>query len=163
MPIFVSNTVQVHIASFNEEYEFYKFLTLKRAENEIIYPNIWQVVTGTIETNETAIQTALRETFEETGLKPLKMWAIPYISQYFSWKKETVNSSPVFGMLFEKDCQIQLSPEHQSFEWLYLDACLNRLLLPSHKNGTQIFFDTILNNADQSIFEINLENLKSIV
>ncbi len=127
MPTFISNTVQVHIASFNEEFDFYKFLTLKRASNESVYPNIWQVVTGTIEANETAIQTALRETFEETGLMPIKLWAIPYLSQYYSWKKDTVNSSPVFGILVDSNCEIKLSNEHQSFEWLYLDACLDRL------------------------------------
>ena len=154
MEIFTSTTVQVHIASFNEEFDVYKFLTLKRSASEIIYPNLWQVVTGTVEDGETAIQTAIREVFEETGLKPLKIWNIPYIASFFSWRKNTINFAPVFGFLVDSQSQVKLSEEHQCYEWLYLDACLDRLLLPSHKQGTQIFFDVILNSENNSVFEI---------
>ncbi len=149
-----SNSVQVHIASFNEEFDVYKFLTLKRAENERVYPNLWQVVTGTIENGESAIQTALRETYEETGLKPLKIWNIPHIASYYSWRSDTIFFAPVFGILVDNKSKINLSNEHQSYEWLYLDACLDRLLLPTHKIGTQIFFDVILNSDNNSVFEI---------
>ncbi len=151
---FVSNTIQVHVAAYFEEYQVYKFLLLKRSMHEVVYPGIWQVITGTIEGNETAVMTALREVKEETGYSPLKLWTIPYITRYFSPKHDTIQASPVFGMLIDPVNPVVLSDEHERFEWLHLDLAMEKLVLPSHREATKIFHEFILASGSQDLFEI---------
>lgn len=149
-----ANTVQVHIATYSEEYSDYKFLILKRSQKEKIYPGIWQVITGTMNDNETAIETALRETKEEIGLEPIKIWTIPYISQFFSVKTNTIHSAPVFGMLIKENDKIKLSDEHDNYLWLHLDLALEKLVLPSHREACKIFYEYILLTELGDIFQI---------
>jgi dihydroneopterin triphosphate diphosphatase len=150
----ISTTVQVHIAAFFEEFHDYKYLLLKRSRNEKVYPGIWQVITGTIETGELAVRTALRETEEEINCKPLKMWTLPYVTNYFNPKSDTINFAPVFGILINSEDLIVLSDEHEKYEWLHLDLALEKLALPSHREATKIFHEHILTAQDQSVFEL---------
>lgn len=46
-----------------------KVLVLKRGDNEIDFPGWYMLPGGKQESNETQIQAAIRETFEETGIK----------------------------------------------------------------------------------------------
>lgn len=149
MPGFISNTIQAHIAAtFDDEI---KYLLLKRSPNLRVYPNIWQVVTGTIERGETAVQCAEREIFEETGLKPLKMWTIPYITQFFESKKDMIHSSPVFGITVSKDCNVILSDEHKDYKWLSYEDAASILILPTHIEGMRIFKEFILNQEETKV------------
>jgi dATP pyrophosphohydrolase len=154
MPGFESKTIQVHIASFFPEYDVYKFLLLKRAGNLKKYPNIWQSITGNIEINETALQAALRETIEETGLKPLKSWTIPFVTMFFDPKNDIINASPVFGFLVDNNSVIELSEEHVDYGWFYLDSCIDKLVLPSHKQASEIFYNFCLTSEFGSLYEI---------
>lgn len=152
---FVSDTVQVHVASYFEEIQAYKFLVLKRSLNERIYPGIWQVITGTIEDGENAVQTAIRETMEEISCSPIQMWTLPYVTRFFSPKKNSIQASPVFGMLINPDDKIILSEEHDKYEWLHFDLALEKLQLPSHRDATNIFHEFILNSEDKTLFQLN--------
>lgn len=80
---FVANTIQVHIACKHPSTGQILFLALKRSSGNPIYPGLWQAVTGTIEAGETAIECALREVEEETGLKPKEIWTIPFVGTFF--------------------------------------------------------------------------------
>lgn len=154
MPEFVSNFIQVHMAAYDDEIQDYKFLVLQRASGLKVYPNIWQVITGTIEKGETALQTALREISEEIELIPNKIWTLPYLTTFFNAKKDTINASPVFAVLVDYVKTINISDEHQNYKWLNFQDCIDCLELPSHKQGTKIFLDYILNNKDNSKFEL---------
>jgi 8-oxo-dGTP pyrophosphatase MutT (NUDIX family) len=132
----------------------YKFLLLKRAGNLKLFPNIWQTITGKIENGETALQAAIRETFEETGLIPMKGWTIPYITMFFDTKKDMINAVPVFGFLIENEPNIVLSEEHDNYDWFYLDSCFDKLVLPSHKQATEIFYNFCLTSKFGSLYEI---------
>lgn len=142
MPKIVSNTIQLHIAA--KSGNDYKFLVLQRSENVLIYPGLWQVVTGTIEDGETALQTAEREIIEETQLKPSRMYTIPYIASFFDTDKDQIHLSPVFGAVVDISETIILSNEHQEYLWLEYNDCIAKLELPSHKEGTRIFKKYIL-------------------
>lgn len=154
MPNFVSNFVQVHIAAFDEEIKDYKFLILKRSAQIKVYPNLWQVITGTIENSETSLQTAIREINEETGLNIKKIWTLPYLTTFFNAKKDTINASPVFGILVDFVKKVKLSDEHSEYLWLSYSNILQKLELPSHIEATKIFYEFILTNKDNSKFEI---------
>lgn len=151
MAEFISNSIQVHIAK--KIGDKYKFLVLKRADNEIIYPGIWQVVTGTCEQDERAIKTAVRETFEETGIKPIKFWTIPYVASFFDTRRDKVSFVPVFGALAAEDCEVMLSSEHSDYAWLDFQETINKVILPSHKDGTKFFLEYCLDNENSHFFE----------
>ena len=154
MPKIISNTVQAHIACFPKGCDRPLFLLLKRAENETIYPNVWQAVTGWIEPGETALETALRELKEETGLVPKKSWTVPYITSFFDVKKDEIHLSPVFGFLVDEDAEIKLSEEHCAFEWLTYEDCCDKLIIPTHVEGTKVFCDFILCGSSGESYEI---------
>ncbi len=156
MPDFKSEFIQAHIARFNADRKDYDFLVLLRSGRNRVYPNIWQVVTGKIETGETAVETARREALEETNLKPLKMWTLPYVSTFYNAKRDVMFSSPVFGFLVDYDDEVVLSHEHSEFLWLGLEDCIDKVLLPSHREGTRIFMEFILSGGQGENFEIGI-------
>ena len=90
MPDFISNTIQAHIAAYDLDENEYKFLVLKRAADLYIYPGLWQTVTGRIEPGETALDAAIREVKEETGLTPDDIWTLPYVANFFNIRKNGV-------------------------------------------------------------------------
>lgn len=154
MPDFISTTIQLHIAKYDISNKLYKYLVLKRAEDLRLYPGIEQVVTGTLEQGETAVETALRELKEETGLEPLRIWTLPVITSFFEPKKDAVNFVPVFGALVDETSEVKISREHTAFIWLGFEECIERLILPSHKEGTRVFRDFVLDKEDKSTFEL---------
>jgi dATP pyrophosphohydrolase len=154
MPGFISTTIQLHIAKYDSSNKLYKYLVLKRAENLRLYPGIEQVITGTLEPGETAVETALRELKEETGLEPERMWTLPVITSFFEPKKDAINFVPVFGALVDGNSEVRISNEHTAYLWLDFEECIDRLILPSHKDGTRIFRDFILDKEDKSTFEL---------
>jgi 8-oxo-dGTP pyrophosphatase MutT (NUDIX family) len=154
MPEIVSKFVQVHIA--RKKGHQFEFLALKRSSDLKVYPNLWQVITGTIEENETAVETAIREIDEESGLKILKMWTIPTITSFYSPISNRIHLSPVFGVLVDEQYEINLSSEHQDYKWLSLKEHIDLVELKSHKDGSKLFYEEILNNKNCVIKEISL-------
>jgi dATP pyrophosphohydrolase len=152
----VSNMVQVHIATKSKDSDEYSFLLLKRSDNVKVYPSIWQVITGTVESGETAIQTVIREVKEETGLNPMKMWIVPYISMFFDYKNNEVNAVPVFGILTNCEDIVRLSEEHQSFKWVSFDECLKILPIPQQAEALKVFKEKILEKQNDSLFQIQV-------
>lgn len=156
MAEFVADTVQVHVARKNAINDEYEFLVIKRSPESKIYPSLWQVITGWIEPSETALQTAMRELMEETGLVPSRTWTIPYVATFFNARRDIVQAAPVFGVLVDQHLGVKLSGEHSDYNWLNLKSCLNLLELPTHCEGTRCFNDYILKSKDYTRFEIEL-------
>ncbi len=152
MAEFISNTVQIHIAK--KIGSNYHFLVLKRTDKETIYPNLWQVITGTCNyPNETAIDTALREVYEETKIKPLKLWVVPFIGSFFDISRNKISSIPTFGILADGNSKVELSEEHSEYKWLTLNQTIDILPMPSHKEGTRYFTEYCLFNQFSYLFE----------
>lgn len=149
---YISNTIQAHIVRKNLDNQF-EFLILKRSNYTNIYPGIWQVITGTIKDTEKPLDCAIRELLEETSLTPCKIWNIPYVALFYNHLDNRMHTSPVFGFMVNMNDTVRISNEHTEFKWLKLDEILAFLELPSHIEGTKIFFDYILSKNSQ-IFEI---------
>ncbi len=91
--------------------------------------SFWQSVTGSVEGDETPMQTAIREVHEETGLDAnqynLQDWHASNIYEiYPHWRHRyapgvTQNTEHLFGLELPSPIAIKLAPnEHVRYEWV---------------------------------------------
>ncbi len=145
--------IDCHIAYKNRN--DWQFLMLKRSSNKI-YPNIWQGVTGKINNKEQPYRTAIRELFEETGLRPSKIWSIDTVNLFYDSNNNVMNLIPVFGVqVLTKN--IKISDEHSEFKWCNINQAIKLLTWEQQKKGIQIFYEMLIEKKDRlKILEINL-------
>ena len=120
-------------------------LLIERADR----PGFWQSVTGSKDAlDEPAVQTAIREVVEETGivvgsptlpLANLRDWQLRNVYEiYATWRHRyapgvTHNTEHVFGLRVPRDVAVTLSPrEHLRFEWLPMHQAAQRCFSPSN-------------------------------
>jgi len=124
------------------------YLLLQRSVNEDLYPNIWQILTGTIRYNESAIKAALRELEEETGLPNKRFWTVPYVDSYFDLTKDAVQLAPVFAVEVDAKIKLKLSPEHQNYAWLEYQAAKEKLVWPGQQHVLEVVQEFIVSGKD---------------
>ena len=164
MPLVSSHTVQVHVAAINPDTNSVRFLLLQRSKKSKQYPNMWQVITGKLKPGETALETALRETYEEISVYPKMLWTIPFVSVFFETKRDLMHLSPVFGVVIDYNTKIKLSEEHQDYQWLRYEDAIHVLTLPTHKEGTKRFYDYVLSRENKNLFRLNLDKkVKAVI
>ena len=95
----------------------------------------WQSVTGSLEWNELADQAAVRELFEETGLKDRQLTncnmenSFPILPEWRHRYAPDVkeNRESVYALRLSAPCKIQLNPnEHNKYEWLDYKAAIQK-------------------------------------
>lgn len=145
------STVQVHpfIRINNDVF----YLILQRSESSSIYPNMWQVITGKIENNETAYNSAIRELKEETDLDFKNIYHIPFIGSFYDWKKDNIENIPCFAIELDSK-NVTISHEHQDFKFVKYEEIKKYLSLPSHKIGSKYLKKYIINNPNKNDFLI---------
>ena len=101
----------------------FKVLILKRTPERSGY---WQPVCGGVENGEKLIETALREVFEETGIKNIKsIIDLEYTFTYKETKKGILMDMQdyCFAVEIENESDVKLSDEHEEFRWCsYIEA-----------------------------------------
>ncbi|MGC2165629.1 MAG: dihydroneopterin triphosphate diphosphatase [Gallionella sp.] len=115
-------------------------LLLERAD----HPGYWQSVTGSRESGETLIETAIREVQEETGLDAtqfrLNDWNLQNVYEiYRHWRFRyapgvTQNCEHVFGLELPLIVPIQIAlREHLRFQWLAWQDAAWAVFSPSNR------------------------------
>ncbi len=141
MPSIVCNIVEVCIFSVDNKEPSY--LMLRRSRTEKVYPDVWQIVTGSIEQGETALQGALRELKEETGYKPQKFWVVPHINSFYSVKNDTVNHTIIFAAQVPSKTNPILSDEHYQFGWYPISTAKTMCVWPGQIQALDIVHEFI--------------------
>jgi dihydroneopterin triphosphate diphosphatase len=114
----ISALVLIHTADL-------QVLIMERADRV----GFWQSVTGSVEGDETPLQTATREVLEETGLDAnqynLQDWQTSNVYEiYPHWRHRyapgvTENVEHLFGLTLPSTLPIKLAPdEHLRYEWV---------------------------------------------
>jgi dATP pyrophosphohydrolase len=146
----INNSVFVESHLLKKVENDIEFLLLKRAPGEI-YPDIWQMVTGKINDDEKAYETAIREIKEETGLSPEKLWVVPNVNSFYSPKHDKVLQIPVFAALINDDT-VKLSEEHSEYKWVKKEEAKKLLAWPGQRNSVDIIYEYFLH--EKLFFEL---------
>lgn len=131
--------IEAHIFRQIDENQI-EFLLLKRSDGEI-YSGVWQMVTGSIDKNEKAYQTAIREIKEETNLSPKQFWVVPNVNSFYEPKKDYICMVPVFAALVDLDCQVTISNEHSEYKWVNLEEAKKLLAWRGQRNSVDIIYE----------------------
>lgn len=133
MPELASDMVQVH--PFRLRDGIVEHLLLRRSDAEAYGPGVWQVITGGVDAGERAIDAALRELREETGLAPDDLFSLPSIAMFYFEPTDRVILSPVFA------CRVSAEPilshEHSDYRWTDAASALEMLIYPTHHQGVR--------------------------
>jgi len=136
MPIIACRIVEVCVFRFARNRP--EYLLLKRSPDEKIYPNLWQLISGTIHDGETAHAAALRELNEETRLTPKSFFVVPHVNTFYDPEHDAVNLSPLFAAQVVDGHEPTLSPEHSHHEWLPYNEAYRCLVWPGQRQGLEI-------------------------
>lgn len=134
----ISVLVVVHTADL-------KVLLLERVD----FQDAWQSITGSKEGDESLIDTARRETFEETGLNAsqfiLRDWQYSTDFEiYAQWRHRyapgvTTNTEHVFSLEVPEPMVITLSEhEHRRYRWVDLNLATEMVFSPSNAQALRM-------------------------
>lgn len=112
--------------------------------------DFWQSVTGTLETDEVAVQTALREVKEETGIdivansydlndcRTANQYAIRPMWRHRYAPECEFNTEYVFSVCVNGDEKIKLT-EHLSYQWLTKPEAIEKVWSQTNKLAIKQF------------------------
>ena len=114
-------------------------LLLERAD----HPGYWQSITGSQDQNEALLQTAARETTEETGIDATNflLTDLNFINKYeifqeWRWRYApgvTHNTEHVFSLLLPKPAPVIVSPrEHLRYAWFPQQEAIEKVFSSSN-------------------------------
>ncbi len=125
---------QIEVFLFRRRARRVEFLLLRRAPDRTL-PGIWQPVTGGIEQGEPAYRAAAREVLEETGLTPLRWWALEHLTAFYEPARDTIAMVPVFAAEVDWTDPVQLSHEHDRYAFSSERAAARRMLWQTQRTA----------------------------
>lgn len=133
-------------------------------------PRYWYFPKGGIEKGESEVDAAMRETREETGLRNIEIVSGFKVMEKFSFRGsknhyeklhrgKMIFKTVDFFLIQSKDKKVEISFEHQGFEWLDLSGAIERL----GKNRAKKKSQGILENANNFILNKSFTSITPCV
>jgi dATP pyrophosphohydrolase len=113
-----------------------EFLCLRRGRVAFL-PGVWQPVTGKRRRGETSRAAALREVREETGLTPVRLWALETPTVYYDAALDRVMALSLFAAEVAPDARVRLSREHDAWTFLPAREAGRRFLWEAQRRGLE--------------------------
>ena len=138
----------VEVCPFRIRADGAEYLLIRRARHDLLYPGMWQFVTGRVEQGEKAYEAALRELREETGAGAVHFWVVPAVNSFYDPQRDIVNFIPLFAAQIDPEFEVRLSAEHSDFRWLPYPEAKRRLVWPGQRNCLDIIRQYILGGEE---------------
>ncbi len=122
-----------------------EFLQLHRAEGAGEFPGIWGIVYGGIKSGETAVEAALRELREETGLTPKIFHQVEFIETFYHRSRDRISMLPVFAAQAPKGFSLKLNSEHDDHRWVALGDVSTAFVWRVQRQAIAIINEEIIN------------------
>ncbi|HSJ65489.1 MAG TPA: NUDIX domain-containing protein [Gemmatimonadaceae bacterium] len=94
----------------------------------------WETVHGRLEPDERPDDAARRELREETGFTAERLYNVS-VQPFYLHQWNAVTLAVVFAAVVPADAPVTLGPEHDTAEWLPLDAAITRYAWPRSKTA----------------------------
>ena len=105
-----------------------KYLLLNYGKSRIT-ANRWGLTKGRIEGKETVIEAALREAYEETGIKDISVLEEfkHKITYYFTRGPNRIKKTVIYLIGISSTDEVQISKEHIGYQWATYEKALDML------------------------------------
>jgi len=141
MPSVMTTQIEVHL--FRRRRGKAEFLLLRRSPDRTL-GGIWQPVTGGIERRETAWRAAAREVLEETGLRPIRWWALEHLTSFYDPARDAIRMVPLFAAEVAWTDTVMLSHEHDRYAFATPAAAARRVLWGTQRRAMTAVRDEVL-------------------
>ena len=136
--------VEVHV--FRRRGKRLEMLLLRRSPERSL-AGVWQPVTGGIESRESAMAAAARELLEETGLTPVRWWALEHMAAFYDVAGDRVRLVPVFAAEVAWTDPVRLSHEHDRYAFVSLTTAMRRVLWATQRAALAAVRDEVLSGS----------------
>lgn len=117
----------------------------------------WEMIAGKIEKDETAWQAALRELKEETGLQAQALYSADTLEAFYAPRADVIDLTPVFVAFVDENARVQLSDEHDAYEWLTAAHAGRRLAFSEQRRILKHIEALFVQKKPRDILNIPLE------
>ncbi len=148
IPVHTTAVAAVVLATISGEL---KVLMLKRTKD-----HFWSYVSGSIETEETAIEAVKREVKEETAASIERLYSADYIVQFFDIKHNRIMVVPAFVAYLAADINIQLNDEHSDYKWCSLSEAKSLAAFPNQRALLDHVWHDFVDNLPSRYLKISL-------
>lgn len=114
----------------------------------------WDYAKGHVERGEKEVDTAVRETDEETGITDLHFVEgfRETINYFFKRNGKTINKSVVFLIAETKQTEVKLSHEHKAYKWMPFKEAMQQLTFQNARSILEKAHDHLKTNPSVTQF-----------